>query len=196
MIVTVPEKKEYELAPEGMINAVCVDVIDVGQAMGLEPDKFGRYLVTPKDPSHTAKPRVRLIFELENKMEDGRPFTTHLDVPCSFYKPAPGQNGQIAKLRDQLENWGVELPADIGEPGTSLDLAALLLGQQANLRIKHNPDKKGRMWANISTINPSNSVIEPSGEWDTDAARSRLRDRALKATVSEAIEAVKAPDPY
>jgi len=196
MIVTEPEKKEYELAPEGMINAVCVDVINVGQAMGLAPDKFGRYLVTPKDPSHTAKARVRLMFELESKMEDGRPFTTHIEVPCSFYKPAPGQNGQIAKLRDQLENWGVKLPEDLGEPGTSVDLAALLLGQQATLRIKHNPDKIGRMWANISTINPSNSVVEPSGEWDGDAARSRLRDRALKATVSEAVEATKAPDPY
>tara|TARA_R110002050_G_scaffold135588_2_gene258472 strand:- start:2159 stop:2752 length:594 start_codon:yes stop_codon:yes gene_type:complete len=197
MIVTEPEKKEYELAPEGMINAVCVDVIDVGQAMGLSPDKLGRYLVQPKDPTHKAKARVRLIFELENRMEDGRPFTTHLEVPCSFYKPRPGGTGQTAKLRDQLENWGIKLPADIGEPGTSMDLAALLLGQQAALRIKHNPDKAGRMWANISAVNPSNAVVEPSGEWDSDAARSRLRDRALKATVSEAVEATKGGDaPY
>ena len=194
MIVNEPEKKEYELAPEGMINAVCVDVIDVGQAMGLEPDKFGRYLVTPKDPTHKAKARVRIVFELEPKMEDGRPFTTHLEVPCSFYKPAPGQNGQIAKLRDQLENWGIKLPADIGEPGTSLDLAALLLGQQATLRIKHNPDKIGRMWANISAINPSSAVVEPSGEWDTDSARKRLRDRALKNAISEAVSATKSDD--
>lgn len=187
MIVTVPEKKEFEMAPEGMINAVCVDVIDVGQAMGLTPDKLGRYLVPPKDPTHKAKARVRIVFELESKMEDGRPFASHLEVPCSFYKPAPGQYGQIAKLRDQLENWGVELPADIGEPGTSLDLKSLLLGQQATLRIKHNPDKAGRLWANISTVNPSSAVVEPSGEWDTDAARSRLKDRALKATVAAAV---------
>jgi hypothetical protein len=196
MIITVPEKKEFEMAPEGMINAVCVDVIDVGQAMGLDPDKLGRYLVPPKDPKHKAKARVRIVFELESKMEDGRPFAAHLEVPCSFYKPAPGQNGQIAKLRDQLENWGVKLPADIGEPGTSLDLKVLLLGQQATLRIIHNPDKAGRLWANISTVNPSSVVVEPSGEWDTEAARSRLKDRALKNTISEAIDAVKAPDPY
>ena len=197
MIVTEPEKKEYELAPEGMINAVCVDVIDVGEAMGVTPDKLGRYLVQPKDPNHKAKARVRLIFELEAKMEDGRPFTSHLEVPCSFYKPNPGQNGQIAKLRDQLENWGIKLPADVGEPGTSLDLAALLLGQQAALRIIHNPDKIGRMWANISAVNPSNSIVEPSGEWDRDSARSRLRDRALKAAVEGAIGAVKDGDnPY
>lgn len=194
MIVNEPEKKEYELAPEGMINAVCVDVIDVGEAMGLSPDKLGRFLVQPKEATHKAKARVRLVFELENKMEDGRPFTSHLEVPCSFYKPAPGQNGQIAKLRDQLENWGIKLPADIGEPGTSLDLAALLLGQQATLRIKHNPDKIGRMWANISAINPSSAVVEPSGEWDTDSARRRLRDRALKNAISEAVSATKSDD--
>jgi len=194
MIVTEPEKKEYELAPEGMINAVCVDVIDVGEAMGVTPDKLGRYLVQPKEATHKAKARVRLIFELETKMEDGRPFTSHLEVPCSFYKPAPGGTGQIAKLRDQLENWGIKLPADIGEPGTSLDLAALLLGQQATLRIKHNPDKVGRMWANISAINPSNTVVEPSGEWDRDAARSRLKDRALKAAVEGAVSSVKDAD--
>ena len=190
MIVTEPEKKEYELAPEGMINAVCVDVINVGEAMGVTPDELGRYLVQPKDLTHKAKARVRLIFELESKMEDGRPFTSHLEVPCSFYKPRPGGTGQIAKLRDQLENWGIKLPADIGEPGTSLDLASLLLGQQATLRIKHNPDKKGRMWANISVINPSNAVVEPSGEWDTDAARSRLQARALKDAVAAATSAV------
>lgn len=194
MIVNEPEKKEYELAPEGMINAVCVDVIDVGEAMGLSPDKLGRFLVQPKEATHKAKARVRLVFELENKMEDGRPFTSHLEVPCSFYKPAPGQNGQIAKLRDQLENWGIKLPADIGEPGTSLDLAALLLGQQATLRIKHNPDKIGRMWANISAINPSSAVVEPSGEWDTDSARRRLRDRALKNAISEAVSATKSDE--
>jgi len=194
MIVTEPEKKEYELAPEGMINAVCVDVIDVGEAMGVTPDQYGRHLVQPKDVSHKAKARIRLIFELEAKMEDGRPFTSHLEVPCSFYKPKPGGTGQIAKLRDQLENWGVKLPADIGEPGTSLDLAALLLGQQATLRIKHNPDKVGRMWANISAINPSNTVVEPSGEWDRDAARSRLKDRALKAAVEGAVSSVKDAD--
>ena len=194
MIVTEPEKKEYELAPEGMINAVCVDVIDVGEAMGVTPDKLGRYLVQPKEAIHKAKARVRLIFELETKMEDGRPFTSHLEVPCSFYKPAPGGTGQIAKLRDQLENWGIKLPADIGEPGTSLDLAALLLGQQATLRIKHNPDKIGRMWANISAINPSNAVVEPSGDWDRDSARSRLKARALKAAVEGAVSAVKDGD--
>ena len=194
MIVTEPEKKEYELAPEGMINAVCVDIIDVGEAMGLSPDKLGRYLVQPKDPTHKAKARVRLIFELANQMEDGRPFTSHLEVPCSFYKPAPGGTGQIAKLRDHLENWGIKLPANIGEPGTSLDLAGLLLGQQATLRIKHNPDKIGRMWANINAINPSKDIVEPSGEWDRDAARSRLKDRALKAAVEGAISSVKEVD--
>lgn len=197
MIVIEPEKKEYELSPEGMINAVCVDVINVGEAMGVTPDKLGRYLVQPKEAKHKAKARVRLIFELETKMEDGRPFTNHLEVPCSFYKPAPGGTGQIAKLRDHLGNWGIKLPADIGEPGTSLDLAALLLGQQAALRIIHNPDKKGRMWANISAINPSNTVVEPSGEWDRDAARSRLRDRALKAAVEGAVNSAKDTDvPY
>ena len=127
-------------------------------------------------------------------MEDGRPFTSHLEVPCSFYKPAPGGTGQIAKLRDHLGNWGIKLPADIGEPGTSLDLAALLLGQQAALRIIHNPDKIGRMWANISAINPSNAAVEPSGDWDRDSARSRLKARALKAAVEGAVSAVKDGD--
>ena len=165
--------------------------------MGLSPDKLGRYLVQPKDPTHKAKARVRLIFELANQMEDGRPFTSHLEVPCSFYKPAPGGTGQIAKLRDHLENWGIKLPANIGEPGSSLDLAGLLLGQQATLRIKHNPDKIGRMWANINAINPSKDIVEPSGEWDRDAARSRLKDRALKAAVEGAVSSVKEADvPY
>ena len=75
-----------------------------------------------------------------------------------------------------------------------MDLAGLLLGQQATLRIKHNPDKIGRMWANINAINPSKDIVEPSGEWDRDAARSRLKDRALKAAVEGAISSVKEVD--
>lgn len=175
------------MAPEGMVNAVCVDVIDVGQAMGLAPDKLGRYIVPSKNKAHKAKARCKWVFELEARMEDGRPFTQYIDMPASLYKPEPGQTGQTAKMRDQLDNWGIKLPEDLGK----VDLTALLLGQQATLRIKHEPDAKGRIWANISTINPSTYSVEPSGEWDSDAARKRIKDRALQDTISDVVGAVK-----
>ena len=110
MLITQKEKKEYELAPEGMLTAVCVDVIDIGEAMGVQPDDLGRYCVPSKNPAWQPKPRARLVFELETKMQDGRPFTISADFPASLFKPEPGQTGQIAKLRDNLDNWGVELP--------------------------------------------------------------------------------------
>ena len=181
MIITEPKKKEYELAPEGMKNAVCVDVIDVGKAMGLDPDKFGRYLVPNK--RFDAKARCKFVFELEDEMEDGRRFIQQTDNPASLYKPEPGQSGQTSRMREHLDNWGIELPED----RSNVDLSALLLGQQATLRIKHEPDNQGRIWANIKTINPSNTILEPSGEYDPTAARERIRDRALKATIAEAV---------
>lgn len=174
------------MAPEGMINAVCVDVIDVGKTMGLNPDEFGRYLVPPKDPSHKAKARCKFVFELESEMEDGRRFAQFIDMPASLYKPEPGSSGQTSKMREQLDNWGIPLPED----KSKVDLSALLVGKQATLRIKHEPDKAGRLWANISSINPATGEIAASGEWDPVAARERIKDRALKATVASAVESV------
>ena len=186
MIITQPKKKEYELAPEGMISAVCVDVIDVGKAMGLEADEYGRYLVPSKNKTYKAKARCKFVFELKDKMEDGRPFTQYIDMPASLYKPQPGQSGQTAKMRDYLDNWGIELPAEMP---AEFDLKDLLLGKQATLRIKHEPDAQGRVWANISSINPATETVEPSGEHDAHAARERIRDRALKNTIAEAVTA-------
>jgi len=185
MIITEPKKKEYELAPEGMSNAVCVDVIDVGQAMGLKPDDLGRYLVPSK--KFASKARCKFVFELENEMEDGRRFIQQTDNPASLYKPAAGQSGQTSNMREHLDNWGIQLPED----KSKVDLKALLLGKQATLRIKHEPDAQGRIWANISTINPSSTTLEPSGEYDPAMARERIKERALKAAIEDVVESVK-----
>ena len=185
MIITEQKKKEYELAPEGMSNAVCVDVIDVGQAMGVDPDDLGRYLVPSK--KYDAKARCKFVFELENEMEDGRRFVQQTDNPASLYKPEPGQSGQTSRMREHLDNWGIQLPED----KSKVDLGALLLGKQATLRIKHEPDAHGRIWANISTINASTATLEPSGEYDPVLARERIKERALKAVVADAVDSVK-----
>ena len=100
MLITQKEKKEYELAPEGMIAAVCVDVIDIGEAMGVQPDDLGRYCVPSKNKSWQPKPRARLVFELETKMQDGRPFTISADFPARTGADWPdcqaeGQSGQL-----------------------------------------------------------------------------------------------------
>ncbi len=58
------------------------------------------------------------------------------------------------------------------------------------MRIKHDPDDNGRIWANVSTINPETQSLEPSGEWDPTAARDRIKERALKSTVQAATDAV------
>ena len=85
MLIPENKGKEYELAPEGMINAVCVDVIDVGEAMGVQPDAMGRYLVPVKNVTWQPKPKARIIFELETKMEDGRPFISQAEYAASLY---------------------------------------------------------------------------------------------------------------
>ena len=185
MLIPENKGKEYELAPEGMINAVCVDVIDVGEAMGVQPDAMGRYLVPVKNVTWQPKPKARIIFELETKMEDGRPFVSQAEYAASLYKPELGQKGQIAKLRDNLDNWGVEVPTE-----GNIDLKAILLGKSATLRIKHDPDTSGRIWANISTINPATKELQPSGEWDPEAARERIKAKALERTVSDAVSSV------
>ena len=145
-----------ELPPKKPQSAVCVGVIDVGEAYGIAPGPDGRRLVPSINPAYPeSKQKVRFIFESEEKMEDGKPFqlTKQFNVTMSdqgFLKPF-------------LDGWGVELVKTDG--GT--DLEASCVGKVAMVNVTHDPDRADpeKLWANISTAMPSNVDVKSSGEF-------------------------------
>jgi hypothetical protein len=145
------------MPPKKPQTAVCVGVIDVGEAYGIQPDQDGIRWVPSTNPAHPeAKQKVRFIFESSELMEDSRPFrlSRQFNVTMSdqgFLKPF-------------LDGWGVELVrTDAG-----IDLEASCVGKCAMVNVVHEPDKRDpeKLWANISTVMPTDVVLTPTGEFD------------------------------
>jgi hypothetical protein len=72
---------DFEPAPEGLQHCVCVDVADLGM----------------KDTQWGAKHKLRLVWELDQKMKDGRPYIVSAQFTVSLH-PKSG-------LRKTLESW-------------------------------------------------------------------------------------------
>tara|TARA_R110002020_G_scaffold207869_1_gene413449 strand:+ start:799 stop:1317 length:519 start_codon:yes stop_codon:yes gene_type:complete len=146
-----------ELPPKKPQNAVCVGVIDVGEAYGIAPGPDGRRMVPSNNPAHPdPKQKVRFVFESEEKMDDGRPFrlTTQFNVSLS----------DQGYLKPFLDGWGVELV----KTDNGIDLEASCVGKCAMVNVTHDKDRTDpeRVWPNISTAMPSTSELSPSGEFD------------------------------
>lgn len=134
------QKATYLPAPEGIHDAVCVDVVEL---YGVET-KFG------------TKDMLRLVWEIGEKMEDGRPFlafaryTASINEKSNFYKALKGWFGRGPK----------------GEFDTEA-----LIGRQCTLVIQHN-ESNGDTFANVTAIMKKRpSAIEPSGNY------VRVKDR-------------------
>jgi hypothetical protein len=146
-----------ELPPKKVQSAVCVGVIDVGEAYGIPPGPDGRRLVPSTNPQRPEPlEKVRFVFESEEKMGDGRPFqlSRQFNVTMSdkgFLKPF-------------LAGWGIELV----RVGDGIDLEASCVGKTTMVNVTHDKDRTDpeRIWANISTAMPSDMELQPSGEFN------------------------------
>jgi hypothetical protein len=129
LIVKEPESN-FVPAPGGLWRAVCVDVVDLGPM----PNNFG------KPPS----PMVRLVWELEEKMEDGRPY-----VASRMYKQSLHEK---SSLRKDLQTWrGKSFTADELK---GFDLEKLL-GVNSQIQIMHKLSTDGtKTYANVTGIMP------------------------------------------
>lgn len=130
MIVKEPES-QFVQAPPGVYGAVCVDEID----MGLVANKF--------DPEQPPAPTVRLVWQLSEQMEDGKPFFIKRDYRASLHEKAA--------LRKELESWR-------GRPFTFDELAGFdletVVGAPGLINVVQKLSKKGKMFSNISSIMP------------------------------------------
>lgn len=144
MIVREPESN-YIPAPQGVHRAVCVDVVDMGSV----------------ETQWGAKPMLRIHWEIEETMEDGKRFVVVQRYNASLH--------QKSNLRKDLEVWR-------GRPFTSEELKGFdlekVVGIPCNLQVMHNA-KGDRIYANVAGIMPprGDDCIEPSGTY------TRVKDR-------------------
>ena len=112
--------------PAGLHQAVAVDVIDLGNV----------------ELVYGVKHMVTLVFQVNEPMDDGRPFLVQRRYTLSL--------DQKASLRKDLESWR-------GKPFTADELKGFdlerLIGINAQLNVQH-ADRDGSTYANITAIVP------------------------------------------
>jgi hypothetical protein len=139
------KQKKIAPAPEGLNNAVCIDVVD----LGMVETQWGK------------KPKVRLVWEVEAKQEDGRPFLVVQTYGASI--------SPKSTLRKHLKGWrGRDFNPEELE---AFDLEKIV-GVHCQLIVVHNEADDGRIFANVETIlKPGSNKISPSPDY------VRVKDR-------------------
>lgn len=131
--------KTFTPPPEGVWPAVCVDVVDLGMIQG----QWG------------AKHKCRILWEISEKMPDGKPF-----IAAKMYTVSLNEKASLFK---HLKSWR-------GKPFTAEELTGFdlekLIGAPCQLVIEQE-EKEGIVYGNITTIlrAQKNTVLTPSGKY-------------------------------
>jgi hypothetical protein len=162
--ITVKMERQFTPCPEGSQHAVCVDVIDLGEAVESYQGQAPRLAR-----------KVALVFQTdEENAETGKRYEPSIEVTASF--------GQKAKLRKFLSDWR-------GKPYTDEEALAgaplhKLEGVNAILNVQHKTSGAGRVYALIASIAPpmkSMVKIEPSSYTRSDHWAKRKEEYRAKA---------------
>lgn len=152
------EKPDYPLAPDGLQDAVLVDVVDLGEL----DTPWGR------------KSKISLVFELEDTDHEGK----HFIVTKRYTKSMNIKSN----LRSDLERWrGSKFSKDELTEGINMEA---MIGLNATLFISHNESEEhGKTFANIETILPrkkNNKVVfydlKPSGDYTRVVERDNYKE--------------------
>lgn len=145
-VMVAEPQTDFVPAPPGLHRAVCVDVVDLGM------------VETTYGPKH----KVRVVWQIEEKMENGKLFSVGQRYTASLH--------QKAKLRQDLESWR-------GRPFTNDELKGFdlekLIGANAQINIVHNTND-GRIFANVATIVP---LGKGTPALAADGTYTRVQDR-------------------
>ena len=140
---------------EGVYPAVCVDVIDLGLVW--VEFKGERKLLR----------KLKLVFETEQKTDDGRNCTISKNYTASLHPKA--------RLAEDLGKWRGRPVL----PGESIDLSKLV-GACCTLVISRQQNMVGKTYASIDAISKPTKKLTPSGSYDSAAARQRIADWQAK----------------
>jgi hypothetical protein len=169
MVLTSTDGGDFKPHPEGIYAGICNDVID----LGLEEMEFQgqRRMVN----------RVRLSFETEQRMEDGKPFIITKNFTASLHPKA--------RLAEFIGKWRGRPVL----PGESIDLSKLI-GACCTLVISHQQTLVGKTYASIDAISKPTKKLALSGAYDAAAVRQRIAEWKAKQQAKPAL-AAPAPRP-
>ena len=130
----------FELPKEEATDAVCVDVMDLGQ----------------HETSWGMKHQVELVFELGQLKTSGYRHIVRKRSNLCFH--------EMATLAKDIQSW---LGRDLADRSHNLTGLRSLIGRACRVEIKHN--KSGdKTYANIvSILPPGSSKLSPSGSYRT-----------------------------
>ena len=136
IIATGSDSKTYTPAPEGVHQAVCVDVIDLGMMLSAFPDeKTGQ----PKQQH-----KINVVWQIGDKRDDGKRHQLYKRYTLSLHEKAA--------LRHDLESWR-------GKAFSFEELAGFdvekLIGVNCLANVQHRKSKDGtKTYANVVAIMP------------------------------------------
>ena len=155
MVLQCKDSGDFKPHPEGIHPAVCVDVMDLGL---VETEFQGQKRMVNK---------VKLVFESEQKTEDGKSCTVSKNFTASLHPKA--------KLAEFLGKWRGRALV----PGETIDLAKLL-GASCTLVLSHQQNMTGKTYAAIDAVSKPTRKVAPSGTYDPAAARQRYAEWKAK----------------
>ncbi len=155
MILQSKISTEYKPHPEGIYPAVCVDVIDLGL---METEFQGQKRMVQK---------VRLVFETEQKNDDGK--------NCTLARTFTASLNAKAKLAEFLGKWRGRPIV----PGETIDLGKLI-GACCTLVISQQQNMTGRTYASIDAVSKPTKKVAASGGYDPVMARQRIEEWKAK----------------
>ena len=155
LTLTSKDGGDFKPHPEGIHPAACVDVVDLGL---VETEFQGVKKMVNK---------VKLVFESEQKADDGKACTVSKNFTASLHPKA--------KLAEFLGKWRGR-PVT---PGETIDLAKLI-GASCTLVISHQQNMAGKTYAAIDAVSKPTKRVAPSGQYDPAATRQRYADWKAK----------------
>lgn len=137
MSLVIKNERQFTPAPEGIHDAVCVDVVDMGMVNG------------PFGPKH----KLRIVWEINSQMEDGRNF-----IVTGFYGASLHEK---SNLRKTLKSWrGKDFTE---EELRSFDMEKLV-GVPAQLVLQHN-EHDGKTYCNVAAVTKGKNKFELCGAY-------------------------------
>ena len=161
-------ESNFSPAPEGLHQAVCVDVIDLGMV---------------EDPQYGPKHKVEVRWQLEDLDPKSDPMHPRRFMVQKRYNNVLSTK---ATLRRDLESWRGRKFSEEELKGFDLDV---LVGINCQLQVVHNIKDEGGVWANVQAIVPLGkgmTKLEPQG-YTRVQDRDRTKD-GWGATLADAEE--------
>jgi hypothetical protein len=156
--ITVRGEPGYTPSPEGQYQAVCADVVDLGERV----EQFQN--TTPRIVK-----KVAIVFQLsEINPDSDRPFEPATEKTLAF--------GPSAGLRKFLSQWRGRAYSD-AEAAAGVPLARLV-GVNAIVQIEHKVSAQGRTYAKISNIMPPMATMPKLAVRDYERSEHWLQRRA------------------